>query len=346
MPDYKERLKGIRDTYRARANARITEEDTKRVFVIPFVQALGYDTNNLAEFRSEVSASNGRRVDYVVLHDGNPVIIIECKPTSNNRLMDERGQLQGYYNAVKPVVAVLTNGNQYQFFGDLDGDGDMDSAPYLEINLDDYDDEDFGNPGASDINALKHFTKSEFNADSIRDAATEMKYKQRMRNFLEQQFSGTELHKDLVELLARLVYTGRLGANIRANLGALALEVFREFKDELVKSAVGGSHHSTTSEEMEGYFIVKNILWNVVDGDRVIFKDSKTYSKVQMDHSERSRKRVCLFRFNDLNRKKLGLLDGDEEDQVDIASVGEINTYADRIRATAQHILEAEGQRS
>ena len=342
MPDYKENLKNIRDAYRARANTRITEEDTKRVFVIPFVQALGYDTNNLAEFGSEVSFPDAGRVDYAILHDGKPVIIIECKPLSNNRLMDERGQVQGYYNAVKPAVAILTNGNQFQFFGDLDGDGDMDSSPYLEINLDDYDDEDFGDPGAPDLNALRLFTKHEFNADAIRYAATEMQYKQRMRNFLEQQFSGAELDNGLVELLARLVYAGRLGANIRATFANLAQEVISEFKDDLVKSAVSGNQHTTTSEEMEGYFIVKNILWNVVDSDRIIFKDAKTYSKIQMDHNNRSRKRVCILRFNDSDRKKLGLLDGDEEEQVNITTVGEINNYADRIRATARQILASE----
>ena len=42
----------------------------------------------------------------------------------------------------------------------------------------------------------------------------------------------------------------------------------------------------------------------------------------------------------------LGILGTDAEEQVDIASVGEINNHADRIRSTARQILEAEGQKS
>lgn len=71
-------------------------------------------------------------------------------------------------------------------------------------------------------------------------------------------------------------------------------------------------------------------------------RDRQTYCTIQLDRGERSRKRVCLLRFNNLNLKKISLFDGDGEEQVSIGSVSEINNYADRIRATARRILESE----
>ena len=316
-----------------------SEEDTKRVLVVPFVEALGYDTRNPAEFASEISFPGGR-VDYAILRDGNPVIIVECKPVSNDRLINNLGQLRGYFNSAKADVAILTNGIQYQFFAALDRDGEMDSGPFLEVNLDGFDDEDFGDPGAPELNALSVFTKAEYSSDVVREAATGMKYKSGIRRFLTQQFSGDELGTGFAELLARKVYDRNLTPRVKENLSELSKEVIAEFKTALVKSAATGRQHTPDRDELNGYFIVKNILWNVVDEDRIEAQDHATYCTIQLDGS--NRKRICLLRFNRVNSKRLGLLDKDAEEQVQIGSLGEINNYAERIRARARQILANE----
>ncbi len=71
-------------------------------------------------------------------------------------------------------------------------------------------------------------------------------------------------------------------------------------------------------------------------------RDGQVYCTIQLDEGLRSRKRVCLLRFNRLNRKRIGLLDTGPEEQVPVDSVSEINKYAERIRATARRILENE----
>ena len=322
-------------------NAR-NEQQTIEGLIRPFIEALGYDLRNPLEAPAQYACGSVGRVDYAILHDGRPVIIFECKPASNDRLIDDQGQLRRYFEATNPIVGVLTNGIRYQFFGDLDTDGVMDSAPFMEVNLEGLDAEDFDDAEAPVINALRVFTKSEFNPDSLLDTAITLKYKHGMRKFLDQQFSGDELHRDVVELLAKQVYTRRLGPVVRGKLSQLAKEVIDELKNDLKKSALTGSESTTTAEEVEGYYIVKNILWNVVDGARVVMRDGQTYCTIQLDEGERSRKRVCLLRFNNLNRKRIGLLDAGTEEQQTITSVSEINNYADRIRATARRILENE----
>ena len=342
--DYKAALKELKGNQLATTNLLGSEEDTKRVLVVPFFEALGYDTRNPVEFLSEVSApGGGGRPDYAILHDGKPVIIIECKPASRGQLIDDRGQLRRYFNARKPDVAILTNGIRYQFFTDIDRAGEMDSEPFMDVDLSDCDDDDFGEPGAPVINALSAFTKMEFSSAAVRKAATEMKYKSSIRRFLEQQFSGGELNDGFAELLARQAYSGRLGTSIREQLGELSKEAISEFMAANAKAAaVHPRQHTTTSDEVEGYYIVKNILWDVVEGDRVVMRDGASYCTIQLDEGTRSRKRVCLLRFNNLSRKRIGLLDGDREDSVPIESLGEINNYAERIRQTARQILERE----
>ncbi len=334
----KEELKG---NHLVKTDLR-SEEDTKRVLVVPFIKALGYDTLNPREFVSEFSVAGGGRVDYAIQRDGKAVIIVECKPVSNARLIDDRGQLRRYFNAAKPDVAILTNGVQYQFFSDLDREGEMDGEPFLEVDLGDCDDEDFGEPGAPAINSLAAFTKSEFSSNGVRETAILLKYKRGIRRFLEQQFSGDELHRDFVELLAKRVYHRPLGSNVRAHLGELSKEVISEFKTAMVKAAAIHPQHTTTSDEIEGYYTVKNILWNVVDSDRVVMRDARTYCNIRLDDDNRNRRTICRLRFNDLNRKRLGLLDADPEEQVRIDALGEINNYAERIRQTARQILARE----
>ena len=142
--------------------------------------------------------------------------------------------------------------------------------------------------------------------------------------------------------MARRVYQGRLGGNVKTQLGGLSKEVISEFKAAMAKDSAIRPQHTTTSDEVEGYYIVKNILWDVVDGDRVVMRDGASYCTLQLDESPKSRKIVCRLRFNNLSRKRIGLLDGDKEEQVRIDALGEINNYAERIRQTARQILARE----
>ena len=341
--DFKNALKELKVKHLGNTDLLASEEDTKRVLVVPFIKALGYDTLNPREFVSEFSVAGGGRVDYVIQRDGKTVVIVECKPVSNARLIDDRGQLRRYFNAAKPDVAILTNGVQYQFFSDVDREGEMDSEPFLEVDLGDCDDEDFGEPGAPDINSLATFTKSEFSSNGVRETATRLKYKSGIRRFLEQQFSGDELHGGFVALLSKRVYQKRLVGNIKVQLSELSKEVVSEFKTAMVKAEAIRSQHTTTSDEIEGYYTVKNILWNVVDSDRVVMRDRKSYCNIRLDDDNRNGRTICRLRFNDLNSKRIGLLDADSEEQIRIDSLGEINNYAERIRQTARQILAREG---
>ena len=56
-----------------------TEESTKHAFILPFINALGYDTFNptevIPEFTADIGVKKGEKVDYAIIQDDKPIFI-------------------------------------------------------------------------------------------------------------------------------------------------------------------------------------------------------------------------------------------------------------------------------
>ena len=100
-----------------------TEEATKTSIIMPFFSLLGYDIFNpdefVPEYTADVGIKKGEKVDYAILRDGNPVILIECKWIGEN-LQNHDSQLFRYFGTSTAKFAILTNGRFYKFFTDLE----------------------------------------------------------------------------------------------------------------------------------------------------------------------------------------------------------------------------------
>ena len=105
---------------------------------------------------------------------------------------------------------------------------------------------------------------------------------------------------------------------------------------------------TTTEEEVQGYELVKAIVSDVVDLDRVFFRDTKSYSMVLLDNN--NRRPILRLYFNSLTNKQIGL-PGEGRDsygrrnilEYPIESVDEITGYADQIRDVARRYLKEDG---
>lgn len=167
------------------ANGRtpLTEEATKMAMIVPFFAALGYDVFNPAEFMPEFTADvgikKGEKVDYAILQDGSPVMIIEAKAAGTD-LTPHRSQLFRYFATTPARVAVLTNGLEYRFFTDMDSMNVMDEAPFLTIRLDDMSD--------ADLADLDMFRKGAFKPKTVQDEAHRLKYQGVFLDMLRRQF--------------------------------------------------------------------------------------------------------------------------------------------------------------
>ena len=77
-----------------------TEEATKHTLVMPFINALGYDvfdpTEVVPEFTADVGIKRGEKVDYAIMKDGKPIMLVECKSSQRELDGEHASQLFRY----------------------------------------------------------------------------------------------------------------------------------------------------------------------------------------------------------------------------------------------------------
>lgn len=332
-----------------------TEEGTKNALIMPVLQALGYNVFDpfevVPEYTSDVGTKKGEKVDYVIMKDGKPAILIECKALNASLNINHASQLYRYFACTEARFAILTNGVEYQFYTDIEAPNKMDDRPFFEFTLEDID--------SRKVTELKKFSKSMFELENILSNASELKYKKQIRHLLTQELeSPTE---EFVRLFAKQVYGGTLTQERRAQFTTLVSQAFREWVNNRVSerlqnaldgvspneenrlvptvvSSVPASEEAadetkedggivTTEEELEAYHIVRAILSQVVEPKRIFLKDTRSYCGVLLDHNVR--KPLCRFLFNN-KQKTLILLDKERnEKRINLESIVDIYKSAE-----------------
>jgi hypothetical protein len=90
----------------------------------------------------------------------------------------------------------------------------------------------------------------------------------------------------------------------------------------------------TTMEELEGYYIVKSIVRDVVDPQRVFIRDTLSYCGVLLD--DNNRKPICRMFLNSAGHKYLGVFDSEKKiTRYAIKDINDIYNFGDILRATA-----------
>ena len=160
-----EDLQKISRRYEEHRDRFLTEESIKIALVLPLIKALDYDYHNPSEVAAELAAYEGKneRVDYAIMRDGKPIILIECKALGKSLSATPIKQLTGYFNKTNAAIGVLTNGVVYKFFTDLNKASTMDQSPFLEVDIREAD--------QSVVAKLKRFGKDRFDSEEIKAAA-------------------------------------------------------------------------------------------------------------------------------------------------------------------------------
>jgi protein of hypothetical function DUF450 len=293
-----------------------TEEATKNAFIMPFIQILGYDIFNpievIPEFVCDIGTKKGEKVDYMIMKDGEPILVIECKHWKENADA-HNSQLHRYYHVSKARFGILTNGIVYNFYTDLEKPNIMDEKPFLTINLDDLKD--------SSIKVLEKFTKTSYDLESILDSAESLKYIKAIRKEFEAEIDNPS--DEFIKLLVNRFFDRPLTAN--------RLSIFREYTKRALTSSINESISSrlksalsinenihdaktkenevldsidenseskvvTTEDEIEGFQIVKAILREVISSDRIAPRDTQSYFGVLLD--DNNRKPLCRLHLN------------------------------------------------
>jgi hypothetical protein len=133
--EFAEKLSALAAKVRQQRGVIQTEEATKNAFVMPFISTiLGYDVFNpmevVPEFIADVGLKKGEKIDYAIVKDGEVQILIECKKSTEPVKIEHASQLFRYFAVTNARIAILTNGEVYQFFTDLDAPNRMDAKPF------------------------------------------------------------------------------------------------------------------------------------------------------------------------------------------------------------------------
>jgi len=291
------------------------------------------------------------------MRDGEVQMLIECKKSTEPLKIENASQLYRHFAVTNARIAVLTNGEIYEFYTDLDAPNQMDDKPFLVLDLLDIDE--------SLLLELRKLAKDVFDLDSIINAAGELKYIGQIKRTIAAQFKEPE--DERIRFFTTRVYEGTFTQRVRLQFTALVTKATKQFLNdpvnERLKLALGSNNFSaveegkkeeavtshvavqndlvrdteveTTPEELEGYQIIKVIACSEVKPQRVVLRDSKTYFAILLD--DNNRKPIARLHFNGKAKKFLGLFDSNKvETRHEINSVDDIYHYAEHIRETVK----------
>ncbi|MFB6609889.1 type I restriction enzyme HsdR N-terminal domain-containing protein [Agromyces sp. NPDC056379] len=359
--DFADSLTALAQKVTNQRDAILTEEATKNAFVMPFISTvLGYDVFDpievVPEFTADVGIKRGEKIDYAIMRDSEVQMLIECKSSTAPLKVEHASQLFRYFAVTNARVAVLTNGQVYHFFTDLDAPNRMDEKPFLVLDLLDIDE--------TLIEEIKKLTKDAFDLDSIISAAGELKYIGQLKRTIAEQFRAPS--DDWTRFFIGKVYDGSITQKVREQFAPLVVKASAQFLNDQVndrlKAALRGGGYSendeaavtsrevaeedldrdteieTTLEELEAYQIVKAIACSEVKPQRVTQRDSKSYFAILLD--DNNRKPIARLHFNSRKQKYLGLMDADKvETRHPISGPDDIYQFAGEIREAVNRYM-------
>ncbi len=354
--DLKDQLRLIGERTKHK-DAIATEEATKNAFIMPFLQALGYDVFNpievVPEFVADLGLKKGEKIDYAIFKEGEATILIECKHWAQNLNVHD-GQLMRYFHVSKAKFGLLTNGINYRFYSDLVEPNKMDEKPFLEFNITDIKD--------NQIDEIKKFHKSHFDVDNIVNSASELKYTNELKSLINQEINTPTA--EFVKLFTKQVYNGAITAKVLDQFTMLTKRSFQQHISDLINERLKtalmsdeekasviqeqlvstsnsvedeneGSKIVTTEEELEGFLIVKTILRQKIDKNRISYRDAQSYFSIILDNN--NRKPICRLYFNTAQKSISTFDENKKEVKNKIDSLDDIFNFSDELNKIVEN---------
>lgn len=226
------------------------EEATKQALVLPWLSALGWDVWNpnevCPEFESDTAIKKSgqkEKVDLALLCGSIPSVFIEVK-SLEEKLDGHHGQLKRYFNSTTSVsLGVLTNGIEYRFFTDSAESNVMDDEPFYISRLD---------ASERGLDVVLRFSKEQFNAEAIRDYATELKFTARIERFLTDQLDLRERNPSesfIRWVLGEGIYDGRVTGNVVERFSSITKESLQRVQMRMVRRSIARMEEGVSSYE-------------------------------------------------------------------------------------------------
>jgi len=346
--DFKDEIKLFSERVEKLKDQIHTEEATKNAFIMPFIKLLGYDVFNpfevMPEYIADIGIKKGEKVDYAILKDGQPAILVECKHWGES-LDPHNSQLFRYFHTTTAKFGLLSNGIIYRFYTDLVQPNKMDEKPFFEFNVTDIKD--------NQVEELKKFHKSYFDIDSIQNTASDLKYMNELKALINIEFQTPT--DGLVRHFAKQIYPGMLTTRVIEAFSNLTKRSLQQYINDLITERLHSAlkkesedavvvaqqestalaednRIETTEEELEGYRIVKAILRQKIKHTRIVYRDAQSYFAILLD--DNNRKSICRLYLNG-SKRYLGIFDEQKkETRMEIVTVDDIFLHGEALIKT------------
>lgn len=349
-----EQLKNLGKRVTTLKDSISTEEATKTSLIMPFFQILGYDIFNPLEFIPEFTADfgikKGEKVDYAIKLNDEPVILIEAKSISE-KLTKHDSQLFRYFGTTTSKFGILTNGQEYKFYTDLDEPNKMDNTPFLTIDITKIKD--------IQIAEIAKFHKENFDVEKITSSASELKYLNNLKSFLSEQL--TQPTESFLKYIVGEIYEGAKTKNTLEKFEPIVKKGFSQFISERVNEKLSAALNTnvdtklpndeiiekneddskadseivTTPEELEAYTTTKIVLKDIIEPARVFYRDNRSYFNILIDDNIRK----WIMRVYVNNHQIKLVFNNDDRTVVEIKNPLDIVLYASILKEVSKKFI-------
>lgn len=332
-----------------------TEEATKTAFIIPFISTvLGYDVTDprevIPEYTADIGVKKGEKVDFAIKSGNDFRFLIECKKIGEPLSLNHANQLVRYFNVTDTEFAILTNGEIYQFYAQLDAANRMDEKPFMTLDLSNIDTRIYPH--------LEMCTRRHFDPETIAANAEELKYISELKKTIAGKFQDPD--PEWVKMLSAQVTARRMtAANLELFTRLVSTAASQFLKDEAnrrLKSAqdfedprpitaelphpenssddpeteIIESEIITTEEEVQGHAIIRAIGCSEVPALDITMRDAKSYCAIL--YQDNNRKPIVRLHF-DRKIPRIEIFDEENSKNVfDLGGIEDIYQHADLIR--------------
>ena len=322
------------------------ENETTTSLVLPFFKFLGYEYTNPEEVSQQHPApfagNNNLKVDVAIIVKEKPAIVAEVK--HHDEVLDKKkhiSQLGKYFSGAGASFGILTNGIVYKFYTDVDAKNLIDPEPFFEFDVLDVETHE------SIVLLLELFAKKTCNLDKARAEAEKLKSISKVKKLFSelQTLKPTDEMSKLLLYIMGEVFKQRKTQKAIPKFVPIVKRGFQEYIEDCITEETESSKAKSNKnikmaiEEIEGFAIVKLVLNEMVDVERLFCRHPQNRSYMAIHIDDHKLKRVCRFWFNG---KQKYITIPDEQNKplrYDVASVYEIYQYADELRKVCKRHL-------
>ena len=307
--DFSDQIKQFASKVEKTKGKCVNEAATKLFLINPFLRLMGYDTTDpddvFPEYTADIGTKKGEKVDYAILHKGEPLVLIEAKCCGDD-LSGHRNQLIRYFTSTSAKFGILTDGIIYKFYTDLDEANKMDKLPFLEfdmLNLHDYM-----------IAEIKKFHKDVLDVDDVLSTAEELKYSNAIKDLYSTQLKQPT--ESFIVYMLSEIYSGKKTQPVIDKFKPIVKKALNDFISEMmtdkfskyvkeqkktaegsvetnvaadvnIKPDTSSEKDTVTSIQIEAFNIIRGMLSDSIDIDKITYRRTETYLNILYEDNAR-----------------------------------------------------------